>query len=129
MRQVYIDQTRKKKIMTNNINSNVCRINNNNATKIASLALLPPLQCCLACIPQVVASLARFLARVTHVFSCSCPLRRHRHVPHTIALPPPLRCRVFVVMTMAHAHEYRRRGIGRHVHEWGEVMRGEEGVY
>ncbi len=35
-------------------------INNKDATTIASLVLLPPLRCCLACIPRVVMSLATF---------------------------------------------------------------------
>jgi hypothetical protein len=35
-------------------------LDNNNATTIASLALLPPSQRCLACIPRVVMSLATF---------------------------------------------------------------------
>ncbi len=41
------------------------RVNNDNVTMIVSLALLPPLQRCLACIPCIVMSLA--------TFSCSRP--------------------------------------------------------
>jgi hypothetical protein len=60
-------------------------IDNDDATTIASLASLPPLQCCLACNPRVVMSLAtfpcsrplslsqRFLARVPRVVRSLAP--------------------------------------------------------
>ncbi len=69
------------------------RVNNNNAMMIASLALLPPSQCCLACIPCIVMSLAMFPSlhpESLRTFPCLRPL--HRQVPCTIDLPPLRRC-------------------------------------
>jgi hypothetical protein len=51
--------------ITINMTIIACHVGNDDATTIASLASLPPLQCCLACIPCVVMSLA--------TFPCLCP--------------------------------------------------------
>ncbi len=70
------------------------RVDDDNATTIASLALLPPLRRCLACIPRVFMSLAtfpclrpssllqRFLACVPCVVRPLAPLP---HLPRVIA--------------------------------------------
>jgi hypothetical protein len=79
-------------------------VDNDDATMIASLALLPPSRCCLPCNAALLASLVsscplqRFLACVPRV---SRNVSSCRQVPRTITLPP-MRCRV-LVMTMTQA--------------------------
>jgi hypothetical protein len=62
-----------KRNITNNMTIIACRVDDNDATKIASLVLLPPLRPCLPCDAALLASLAsscplqHFLARVPRV--------------------------------------------------------------
>ncbi len=69
--------------------TNIARpVNNNDVMRIASLALLPPLRRCLACIHSVVMSLATFpflhpLSLVQRFLAC---------VPHVVRSLAPLPC-------------------------------------
>jgi hypothetical protein len=79
--------------LTNNMTIIARRVNDDDATTIASLAFLPPLQCCLACIPCIVMSLSAFPC--LHPSSLSqCFLA---HVPCVVRSLLPLPCLPCVV--------------------------------
>ncbi len=78
----------KKIFITINMTIIARRVDDNNATTIASLASSPPSRCCLARIPHVVMSLA--------TFPCLHPLSLLRHflarIPHVVRSLAPSPC-------------------------------------
>ncbi len=88
MQQVYVVKTRKKIFITINMTIIAWRIDDNDATMIAYLALLPPSQCCLTCIPHIVMSLTMF----PYLRPLSLSQHFLAHVPCVIRSLAPLPC-------------------------------------